>query len=142
MAAALLVAAPSAQATFHLIKIREVFPGTVAHPDSSYVELQMYASGENQVQNGNLEVFNSTGGVTHSFTPTSSVPNSANQSTVLIADTGYSAQFPSGPTPDFTDSALNLSPAGGAVCWPQTEMPYDDCASWGNFSGQTMLAST
>jgi hypothetical protein len=139
---ALLFLAPAAQATFHLIKVREVFPGAVAHPDSSYVELQMYESGQNQVQLGQLEVFNATGSVTGTFTPSHSVANAANQDTVLIADSEYAAQFPLGPTPDFVDSSLNLSPGGGAVCWPQTEPPFDDCASWGNFSGQGMLAST
>lgn len=140
--AAGLVAAPAAEATFHLIKVREVFPGSIANPDSSYVELQMYSGGQGLVQNGNIKVFDAAGNVTHSFTPGHSVANSANQSTVLIADSAYAAQFPSAPTPDFTDSALNLSPAGGAVCWPQTDPPFDDCASWGNFSGQAMLAST
>jgi hypothetical protein len=139
---ALLVVVPAAQASFHLIKVREVFPGTTAHPNSGYVELQMYASGQNLVQLGNLKAYGPTGTVTDTFTPGSSVTAAANQSTVLIADTEYAAQFPSGPSPDFTDSALNLSPAGGAVCWPQNEPPFDDCASWGNFSGQAQLAST
>jgi hypothetical protein len=141
-AAAWLIAAPAAEASFHVIKVREVFPGTVAHPDSDYVELQMYASGQNLVQLGNLKVFDATGAVTDTFTPGQSVAGAANQSTVLIADSEYAAQFPAAPAPDFTDPALKLSPAGGAVCWPQTGGTFDDCASWGNFSGQAMLAST
>jgi hypothetical protein len=135
---ALLLAAPAAQASFHLIKVREVFPGTTAHPNSGYVELQMYASGQYLVQFGELEVLNSAGTITSTFKPGSSVPNSANQSTILIADTEFSSQFPS-LAPDFTDEGLNLNPAGGAACWPQTEPPYDDCASWGNFAGQASL---
>jgi hypothetical protein len=135
-----LLAVTPAQASFHLIKVREVFPGTVARPDSGYVELQMYSSGQNLVQLGEIEVFNSAGTVTNMFTPASSVANFANQSTVLIADTEFSSQFP-GLNADFTDSGLNLNPAGGAVCWPQTEPPFDDCASWGNFTGQASLPS-
>jgi hypothetical protein len=137
-----LIAGPAAQASFHLIKVREVFPGSALIPDSSYVELQMYSGGQGLVQNGNIKVFDAAGNVTHSFTPTNAVSNSVNQSTVLIADSAYPTQFPSAPAPDFTDPSLNLSPAGGAVCWPQTEPPFDDCASWGNFSGQAMLVST
>ncbi len=133
----LLGAAP-AQASFHLIKVREVFPGTVARPDSDYVELQMYAAGQNLVHFGELEVLNSTGVVVNNFTPATNVTNSANQSTVLIADSEFASQFP-GLTADFEDAALNLSPSGGAVCWPQTEPPFDDCASWGNFSGKASL---
>jgi len=135
----LLLAAP-AQASFHLIKVREVFPGTAARPDSDYVELQMYAAGQNLVHFGHLEVLNSTGGVIGNFTPAGNVANAANQSTVLIADSEFAGQFP-GLTADFEDSALNLSPSGGAVCWPQTEPPFDDCASWGNFSGKASLPS-
>jgi uncharacterized membrane protein YgcG len=142
VAAVGLVAAPAAEATFHLIKVREVFPGSVAHPDAGYVELQMYSGGQGLVQNGNIRVFDAAGAVTHSFTPSHAVGNDGNQSTVLIADSAYADQFPTAPAPDFSDSNLNLSPAGGAVCWPQTEPPFDDCASWGNFSGQAMLAST
>jgi hypothetical protein len=136
---ALLAAAP-AQASFHLIKVREVFPGTVAHPNSDYVELQMYETGQNLVNLGDLEVLDSTGTVTSHFSPATSVSHSANQSTVLIANSEFSTQFPS-ITPDFTDAGLNLSPAGGAVCWPQNEPPFDDCASWGNFTGQASLPS-
>ncbi len=45
------------------------------------------------------------------------VGNSANQMTILIADTSYATGFPSGPAPNLTMSTLNLDPAGGAVCW-------------------------
>lgn len=135
-----LIAAAPAQASFHLIKVREVFPGTLTHPESDYVELQMYASAQNLVNLGDLEVLNATGTVTSHFSPGSTVSHSANQSTVLIANTGFSSQFPS-VTPDFTDGGLDLDPAGGAVCWPQTEPPFDDCASWGNFTGQASLPS-
>ena len=137
---ALLLLASPAWASFHLIKVREVFPGTVARPNSGYVELQMYASGQNLVQLGELEVLSSAGTVTNSFTPSASVANGANQRTVLIADTEFSSQFP-GITADFTDAGLNLNPSGGAVCWPQTEPPFDDCASWGSFSAKASLPS-
>lgn len=135
-----LLAAPPAQASFHLIKVREVFPGTTAKPNSDYVELQMYASGQSLVQFGELEVLNSAGTVTSKFTPGSSVANSANQRTILFANAEFASQFP-GVSPDFTNEGLNLSPAGGAVCWPQTDPPYDDCASWGDFAGQASLPS-
>jgi hypothetical protein len=138
--AAMLLAAGPAQASFHLIKVREVFPGTSAHPNSDYVELQMYAAGQSLIQFGELEVLGPTGTVASKFKPGSSVANSANQSTVLIANTEYSGQFP-GVAADFVDEGLNLDPTGGAVCWPQTEPPFDDCASWGNFTGQKSLPS-
>jgi hypothetical protein len=137
---AAMVAASPAQASFHLIKVRELFPGTTVDPESDYVELQMYAAGQNLVNLGDLEVLNSTGTVTSHFSPGSTVAHSANQSTVLIVNTSFASQFPS-VTPDFTDAGLDLDPAGGAVCWPQNEPPFDDCASWGSFSGQGSLPS-
>lgn len=140
VALAVLLGAAPARASFHLIKVREVFPGTVARPDSDYVELQMYAEGQNLVHFGELEVLGSTGTVLSNFTPPANVTKAANQSTVLIADSEFASQFP-GIAPDFTDAELNLSPAGGAVCWPQTEPPFDDCASWGNFTGKASLPS-
>src|SRR6266536_1975083 len=89
---ALALGAASASATFHLIKIRELFPGTVAQPESDYVELQSFS------------VFH-------------------------------------GVTPDRTDSTLDLSPSGGAVCWPINSSPID-CVSWGNFTGDASLPSS
>jgi len=55
-----------------------------------------------------------------------------NQSTILLAGSGYAAAFPSGPAADFTNAALDLSPAGGAVCYPDGTPP--DCVSWGSFT--------
>jgi len=140
---ALLLSAGSASATFHEIKVREVFPGTMAAPDSGYVELQSFAAYQNQVQFGQLKVYNAAGANVSTFmpsTPPAPVPNNANQATVVIADTGFGAQFP-GVTPDFTDSSLDLNPAGGAVCWPITEEPVD-CVSWGAFTGNASLPSS
>ena len=42
----LLAVVPAAQATFHLIKVREVLPSS---GESSYVELQMYAGDRKSV---------------------------------------------------------------------------------------------
>src|SRR4249919_1025389 len=42
----LAISASTAQATFHLIKVVEVFPGTPADPAAQYVVIQMYAAGQ------------------------------------------------------------------------------------------------
>ncbi len=44
-----LLLAPPALATFHEMMIREVYPGSGASPNSEYVELQMWAPGQNFV---------------------------------------------------------------------------------------------
>jgi hypothetical protein len=140
LATGLLAAAP-ASATFHLIKVREVFPGTAAQPQSGYVELQAYSAFQNQVYAGMLQIYNADGSLASSFMPSlPPLPRTDNQMTVLIADSGFGSVFP-GVTPDFTDSALNLSSGAGAVCWPITETPID-CVSWGAFTGNSSLPSS
>ena len=132
---AALVWTPAAQATFHLISIREVYPGSTAHPDSGYVELQMYAPGQNLVGGHALTVYNASGTATGAFTFASNVPNAANQQTILIGDSGVLSAF--GVAPDLVASGLGISATGGAACWAGSI----DCVSWGSFSGSTPSAS-
>jgi hypothetical protein len=136
--------ASSASATFHLIKVREVFPGTVAQPESDYVELQSFSAFQNQIQFGQLGVYNASGTQVSAFPSVNPsggpVGNNANNATALIADGAFGAVFP-GVTPDRTDSTLDLSPGGGAVCWPINSSPID-CVSWGNFTGDASLPSS
>jgi len=131
--AVFLFAAPSAQATFHLIKVREVHPGP---DDDSYVELQMFAAGQSMLSGHSLTLYNSSGSLVHTSTFSSSVANSANQQTVLIGDTAVQSTF--GVAPDLLDAGLSIPAAGGAVCWNAGGIPAD-CVAWGNFSGQAAL---
>jgi hypothetical protein len=126
----LLFFAAPASATFHLIKVREIYPAGTA----SYVELQMLENGEYQVGGHHLVLYNSDGSVNHDFTVPSNVsPASRTNATILIGGPGYEAAFSSGPTLDELDPELNLSAAGGALCWIEGEPP--DCVAWGNFTG-------
>ena len=123
---ALGLTASSASATFHLIKIREVAPNP-AGANSSYVELQMYAFGQNLVGGHTLNSYTAAGAVLGSVTLPANVANGDNQRTVLIGD----AATPG--SPDFVTnigSYLPTAAAGGAVCWENI-----DCVSWGNFAG-------
>lgn len=125
-----LLAAPTANASFHLMKVREVYPAG----DSSYVELQMYSAGEYLVAGHHLVAYGADGSVANDFTLPSNVSSaSASNSTILIADSGYGGAFPGGPSPDEVDPGLNLSPSAGAVCWTDGSPP--DCVSWGAFTG-------
>lgn len=132
-ASLLLLAAAPAQATFHLIKVREVHPGT---SDDSYVELQMYAAGQSFLGGHSMTLYDVAGSLAHSSTFSSSIPNSANQQTVLIGDTGVQGAF--GVAPDLVDSGLAIGTAGGAACWNAGGLPAD-CVAWGNFSGGAAL---
>jgi hypothetical protein len=131
--ASLLLAAAPAQATFHLIKLREVHPGA---SDDSYVELQMYAAGQSFLGGHAMTVYNTAGSLVHSSTFSASVPSSANQQTVLVGDTRVQEAF--GVAPDLVDSGLTISAAGGAACWNAGGLPAD-CVVWGNFSGGVAL---
>lgn len=122
-----LSAAP-AFATFHLMMIREVYPGSVANPEAQYVELQMWQSGQNHVAGHVLRSYDAAGNVTGVNVFPADVAHGANQSTLLLATPQAEAQF--GVVADAPLSPA-LSPGGGAVCWEAI-----DCVSWGNFSGE------
>ena len=126
-----LALASPAQATFHEMSIREVYPG--GPNNASYVELQMWAASQTFVGTHHLVAYNSDGSVNDNFAFANSVANGAYQSTILVADSEYSIVLDERPLPDETDPGLNLSPAGGAVCWIEGSPP--DCVAWGDFEG-------
>jgi hypothetical protein len=133
-AAGLLLGASSASATFHLIKVREISPGTDGL-DNSYIEVQMYAGYQSFLSNGAaLAICNSNCSSMTTYSSFADVANGSNQDTVLFGDTGVSSGGK-----DF-DVGLNLDTikAGGAVCY-LSEPGYHDCVSWGNFSANSTL---
>jgi hypothetical protein len=127
--AALAVLASPAAATFHLMSIREVYPGTASSPGSEYVELQMWAEDQNHVAGHLLRTYDFAGAVTGIESFLADVPRGANQSTLVLAtpeaesEFGFAADAPVSPSD-------RLDPSGGAVCWENI-----DCVSWGDFSG-------
>jgi hypothetical protein len=130
--AALLAAAPAAHATFHLMSIREVYPGSAAAPGAEYVELQMYSPGQNHVQGHTITVYDAAGAETGSATFAADVAQGANQSTLLAATPAAESQF--GVAADVAMPASDsLDPAGGAACWESL-----DCVAWGSFHGSVL----
>ena len=129
-AGGLLALSLPAMATFHLMKVVEIFPGTAASPSAQYVVIQMYASGENLVGGHALTVYNAGGSVVGTFTFPGNVPNGANQAKILIATSQAESFF--GLSADLVMSASVLS-AGGKVCWAGTI----DCVAWGSYSGSS-----
>src|SRR5881396_2841385 len=113
-AIAALALPASALATFHLMDVREVFPGSTGHSGEDYVELQMYASGQNHVGGHALTVYAANGTVAATATfppaPGGDVPNGQNQQTILIG----AANSVFGVTPDLVESDLTaINPNGG-----------------------------
>ncbi len=121
-------AAQAASATFHEIVVRELYPGTVASPESEYVELQMYASGQQFVAGHAVSFYNPAGGQVGSAKFGADVASGANQATILVATPAAEAEF--GVAADLSMPPAVLDPSGGAVCWEAY-----DCVSWGGFAG-------
>jgi hypothetical protein len=126
---ALAVSAPAASATFHLMQIREVYPGSVANPSAEYVELQMWAPDQNHVGGHVLRTYDAGGTATGSDGFLADVPRGADQSTLVLATPEAEAALGFVADASLAPSG-RLDPSGGAVCWESI-----DCVSWGNFAG-------
>lgn len=64
----LALLADPVEASFHFMKVVQVFPGTAAAPNAQYVMIQMYAGGQNQVSGHQISVFNASGSAVQNFT--------------------------------------------------------------------------
>lgn len=126
------LSAQAAFATFHEMSVREVFPGSSStSADAEYVELQMYAPGQNFVEGHTITVYNSVGTQVASAKFLAEVKNGANQATLVAATPAAESAF--GITADVGLTPPGaIDPAGGAVCWESL-----DCVSWGNFGAPT-----
>jgi hypothetical protein len=132
-----LVQAKISQASFHLMQVREVYPGSVANPASEYVELQMWSPGQNLVSGHPLHIFDSTGMETGGANFAANVPNGSNQSTLLLATPQAVAQLGIAADAELPGAGTGtLDPSGGKVCFDNI-----DCVSWGSFSGSSSQPS-
>lgn len=129
-----VIAPAGASASFHLMKVSEVFPGTAAAPDSAFIEIQAYQAGQNLLSGHELRAYDATGTLTGTFTIAANAPNAQTQRTALYADSAP----PGGVVADGTFPNLDgkLNPAGGAVCFETI-----DCVAWGSFNANGSLPS-
>lgn len=127
---AVLVSVAPASASFHFMRVVEVFSGTSASPNAHYVVLQMWTGGQHFVAFQSVQVYNAAGGVVGTFTFPDDVDNGLSQDKILIATPEASSLF---GVP--ADLAMNpvISAAGGKICWAGTT----DCVAWGNYSGSS-----
>ena len=124
------VFAAQANASFHLMKVVEVFGGTQAAPDAQYVVIQMFAGGQTQVAGHMISVFGPTGTLIQNFSFTSAVAVGTSQSKILIATPQAATFF--NLTADLTMASAVIPIAGGKVCFDSSPV---DCLAWGNYSG-------
>jgi cysteine-rich repeat protein len=131
-----LGAAAPAFASFHLMKIMEVFPGTVAAPNAQYVVIRSYAVGQTFLGSHQIHVYNAAGTEVSGspFTFSGSVSNGPDQMEVLIATSDAAALFD-------LDADLTMMPVlpltGGKVCYDAI-----DCVAWGTYHGSSTGVGT
>lgn len=133
------VAAPSANALFHLMKITEVFAGTSDDPAAQFVEMQMYADNQRFLASHEVVVYDAAGEEAGSFTFTNAVENGSNQAYVLLATPEAEEAF--GVTADLAMDNV-ITAGGGKVCFMSSQGSAVDCASWGRFSGDDAGSGT
>ena len=89
------VAAGGAAGNHHLMRISEVSAGVSGNQPSAYVELQMFAPGQNAVAGEHIKTYDAAGTQLRDFTfGGPSPPNPESQRTVVVA--GSAGMF--GPT--------------------------------------------
>lgn len=137
VAGGLAAGSQPAHASYHEMKIREVFAGSSAQPNAHFVELQMYSSGQNFVGGKQVKIFNAAGTEVGLFAFPGAVTNGANQASILVGTPEVQTAF--GVTPDLTMTPV-IAAAGGKTCFVD---PGDyinpiavniDCVSWGSFA--------
>src|SRR3954462_579036 len=90
----LMIPAPWAQATFHEVLISQLYPGSAAAPQSSFLELQMYSPGQNFVKNHSITVYGAGGTSIGTFVFPDDLPgNGVDQQTMLVGDSGVQEAF-------------------------------------------------
>jgi cysteine-rich repeat protein len=127
---ALGLAARPAEASFHLMNIVEVFPGSVAAPNAKYVVLQMYTGGQNFVAGHPVHFYDRTGALITTIAFGSDLPNGADQDKILIATAEAQAFFNVTPNLVMTPAAAAVVRLeGGKICFDTI-----DCVAWGNYA--------
>jgi hypothetical protein len=125
---------PAAEAAHHLVKIRQVFPGSTGNAQAEFVVLQLTSAGENQFDtNVSIRLYDASGTQTNIATSAGDPPNGASQATVLVATQEAESLF-TASTDMLLPNADALSPSGGAVCLTSAIFSNLDCVGWGAIS--------
>jgi cysteine-rich repeat protein len=154
LAAALVLTASSAHATFHIMSISEIMVGMGGDPDAQYVELRLELATQNLVTNTRLTAFNADGTVaTVLVLSNHGVASGQTNRRILYATSEFTTL--TGLTPDFTFPSGIISPTSGMICWgapSQISVPpptwdasdpnnYIDCVAYGGYTGPTRNAA-
>jgi hypothetical protein len=125
IAGGLVATSAPAAAVFHLMVISEVSDGTPLDMNlNNFVELQMYASGQNLIDGKQLVIYSSAGSPQTTVNISGDVPNGENQQTILIGSGVGQDKF----------HVFDIPTTGGAVCFKDPSQPPVDCVAWGTFN--------
>ncbi|HVR73642.1 MAG TPA: hypothetical protein VMT52_04895 [Planctomycetota bacterium] len=117
-----------AWADFHIMRIREVMAQYGGDPSLQFVELEMFAAGQNRVQGHSVIFQDSSGKETGRATFGAQVSASANGSSILVATEAFGTAF--NVTPDLILPEGIMSPFSGRVCFDVI-----DCVAYGAYTG-------
>jgi RTX calcium-binding nonapeptide repeat (4 copies) len=130
-----LALAPRAHGAFGQIMIRELKPATTLVQQDGFIEFQMYAPDQTELQGHYVRTYDVMGSPLLSFQFPGDVANGDTQRTILVADSDVGNR-------DFLWASFSLPETGGALCLldhlgdgfliPDAGV---DCVSWGNFDG-------
>lgn len=130
VAASLVLSAVPATASFHLMRIVQVYGGAASHPDAQYVVLQMCAGGQNVVGGRAVDFYDGAGSLIHSATFPGSVGNGTSQAKIFVGTSSAETLF--GLAADLAMRAVILT-AGGKLCFAPDFGPVD-CIGWGSIA--------
>jgi hypothetical protein len=137
---AALALSATASASYHQNLIRQIHPSNEPF-GGDWVELQMYADGENLISGKLIRTYDSGGNPFTTYTISGNAPNGENQRTILIS----SAFNPSGVPADFValGGTLEIPGTNGAVCYLDNDPANTpiDCVAYGNFTGSLPVGS-
>lgn len=137
-AAGLILAAAPAAASFHLMRIVQVYGGAASHPDAQYVVLQMCSGGQNLVGGRSVAFYDAAGSLFHSATFPASVGSGTTQSKIFVGTSSAKTLF--GLSTDLAMRA-DILPAGGKLCFAPDFGPVD-CIGWGSIATPDVTIGT
>src|SRR5262245_59753055 len=105
----------TAFATFHKMKIVEVFQGSAAMPNAQYILLRAFARNQSHTGDHTITVYNADATVAAIATFSGDLTNSNNQDFALIATAEAEALF--GISADVSVPSLLMNPSGGRICF-------------------------
>lgn len=126
--AATLGFVPNAEAAFHIMRIREVLAQFGGDPRIQFIELEMFAAGQNLVAGHTLLFQDADGSPRGEFAMANNVAGSTNGSSILLGTAAFQAAF--NVAPDFVIPEGLLAPFSGRVCFESI-----DCVAYGDFLG-------